>query len=178
MVFQGRYKKRRFDTKHKGNGPESLKDNSGLVNVKNSWQFPKVMEYLRYHGGRWLRHYLSMPFIYMMIVPLIIIDIFLEVYHRICFLLYGLPYVIRSDYIRIDRHKLLYLNFMERINCAYCSYANGWTHYATAIAANTEKYWCGIKNDKYKGFHEPAHHKGFLEYGDEKGFEKFCKLRK
>lgn len=129
------------------------------------------MEY-RKHPKRFLRHLLSMPFIYAMIFPLIILDIFVGIYHHVCFRLYGIKLLSRRDYIRMDRHKLSYLNFIEKINCTYCSYSNGLMGYASAIAAETEKYWCGIKHRKYKGFKEPAHHKNFLKYGDEKAFRK------
>jgi len=46
------------------------------------------------------------------------------------------------------------------------------------IAARTEKYWCGIKHQPARGFHEPKHHKDFLKYGDEKAFKAYCKLQK
>lgn len=133
------------------------------------------MEYKR-HPERFLRHLISAPFIYAMIFPLIFLDIFIEIYHHVCFRLYGIQLVKRKNYIRIDRHKLKYLNFLEKINCAYCGYANGLMNYASAIAAETEKYWCGIKHKKHRGFVEPKHHKDFLKYGDEKSFrKKYCK---
>ena len=73
-----------------------------------------------------LRHMLSFPFIWMMIVPIIFTDILLEIYHRICFPLYGIPMVKRSRYIRItDRGKLPYLSTLEKIHCLYCGYVNG-----------------------------------------------------
>ncbi len=58
----------------------------------------------------------------------------------------------RKGYIRINRHRLQYLNFREKINCAYCGYANGLMKYSAANTAATEKYWCGIKHRKYKKF--------------------------
>lgn len=119
-----------------------------------------------------LRHTLSFPFIMSMIVPLVIFDFFLEAYHHICFPLYRIPLIKRENYIRYDRHKLRYLNWLEKIFCAYCAYANGLVHYATIIAGETEKYWCAIKHKKYDGFMPPAHHKDFAEYGDAKGFRK------
>src|SRR3989344_5807123 len=124
------------------------------------------------HPERLINHWITLPFIYMMIVPLIILDIFLEIYHRICFPAYKISYVNRSAYIKIDRHKLSYLNWIEKLNCAYCGYANGLMHYASKIAGGTEKYWCGIKHKKSKDFIPPDHHKDFLEYGDEKEFNK------
>ncbi len=126
----------------------------------------------RKYPKRWFLHSLSMPIIYGGIIPLVMFDIYLEIYHQICFRLYGLPLVKRGEYIKIDRYKLKYLPWYEKINCAYCGYGNGWVHYASEILARTEKYWCGIKHAKYKNFNEPAHHKDFLEYGDEKGYKK------
>ena len=126
----------------------------------------------RKHSGRMLRHLFSIPFIYAMLFPIVMLDVTIELYHRVCFSLYGLPYLVRKNYIKIDRHKLKYLNWYEKINCTYCSYANGFFAYCVAIAAETEKYWCGIKHQARPGFHEPAHHKTFLKYGDEKTFNK------
>lgn len=126
----------------------------------------------RKYPERIYRHWLSMPFIYFMIVSLVFLDICLEIYHQVCFRIYKLPLVRRSSYIKIDRHKLKYLTWWEKIHCAYCGYANGLAHYFTAIAAETEKYWCGIKHQKDPNFIPPAHHKDFLEYGDEEGYKK------
>ncbi len=113
-----------------------------------------------------LRNLLSAPFIYSMILPFLIFDISLEIYHRVCFFLYRIPYVRRRDYILIDRHKLPYLSLLEKVNCAYCGYANGLINYARAVAAETEKYWCAIKHHPQPGFHAPFHHKIFAPYGD------------
>ena len=119
-----------------------------------------------------IRIYLSTPFIYMMIFPLIILDIFLELYHRITFRLYDIPLVIRSEYIKFDRYKLNYLGFMDKINCEYCSYANGLIHYASRIGGDTEKYWCPIKHELNKKFNAPSHHVKFIKFGDKKSFER------
>jgi hypothetical protein len=127
----------------------------------------------RRHPERLYRHLASLPFIYMMIVPIFILDVFIELYHHICFPLYGLPLIERGRYIKIDRYKLSYLTTWEKINCVYCGYANGFLHYATTIAAETEKYWCGIKHVEERGYIPPAHHKNFLPYGDQKAFEEF-----
>ena len=122
--------------------------------------------------NRRIKHILSLPFIYSMIIPAIILDVFITLYHSVSFRLYNLPLIKRSSYIRIDRQKLQYLNAIERIHCMYCGYVNGLFHYATVIAAETEKYWCGIQHKKGNGFIPPAHHKDFLPYGDKKAFEK------
>lgn len=132
----------------------------------------------KHHQDRLLRHIMGMPFIYLMIVPLIILDIFLEFYHRICFPLYGLKLINRSQYIKLDRHKLSYLNIWEKINCDYCSYANGLLFYASVIAAETEKYWCSIKHEGKKDFIPPPHHKRFLPFQDEDAYTVFLDHKK
>ena len=118
------------------------------------------------------RHWLSSPFVYAMIIPLAFIDISAEIYHRICFRLWKIPLVKRSEYIKIDRHKLEYLNYLDKLNCAYCGYGNGLINYIRTIAAETELYWCGIKHDEYKNFIPPEHHEKFIEYGDEEAYRK------
>lgn len=99
----------------------------------------------------------------------------MEIYHRICFPLYQIPQVKRSNYIKIDRHKLEYLNGFDKVGCIFCGYANGLIHYAQVIGGETEKYWCGIKHQQSKSFVEPSHHKDFLDYGDKDSFEKLNK---
>ena len=133
------------------------------------------MEHLK-AKNRLVRHTLSAPLIYSALIPIVIMDLWIEIYHRVCFPLYKIPYVKRSNYIKIDRHKLKYLNWLQKINCAYCGYANGAVHYWTKIAADTEKYWCGIQHQKMKGFIAPKHHKDFAKYDDEAEFkEKYLK---
>lgn len=102
-------------------------------------------------------------------IPLVILDVFLEVYHQVGFRLLRIPRVNRWEYIRIDRHKLSYLTPLQKIACAYCGYANGLLPYATQIAAETEKYWCAIMHESKTDdqFRAPTHHKDFLAYGDE-----------
>jgi hypothetical protein len=127
-------------------------------------------EKIKYRG---LRHLISFPFIWLMIVPLVIMDICLEIYHRICFPLYGITIVKRSHYIRItDRAKLPYLRWYEKIFCAYCGYANGWFHYASVIAGKTENYWCAIAHLEIRGYVPTDHEKSFAKYGDEASLQR------
>ncbi len=102
--------------------------------------------------------------LYPLIVPLIFLDISVEIYHRLAFRLYGVDYVPRSKYIVIDRHHLSKLNLWQKINCVYCGYANGLLAYVTKIAACTEKYWCGIKHRQSQGRFVPEHHADFVDY--------------
>ncbi len=118
------------------------------------------MEFKKY-PKRFLRHIISAPIIYSIIFPILVADIFVEIYHRICFPLYGIPIVERKKYIRIDRHKLSKLSFIEKLNCVYCQYVNNWINYAQKIAGETERYWCGIKQNNLENFISPAHQKDF-----------------
>jgi hypothetical protein len=89
---------------------------------------------------------LTAPVIYAVIVPLVLLDLFVTIYQRVCFPVYGIPKVNRGDYLIFDRHHLAYLNALEKLNCAYCSYANGLIAYVREIAGRTEQYWCPIKH--------------------------------
>jgi len=121
------------------------------------------MENLRY-PERFIKHLISAPFIYMVFVGFVVLDVLVELYHRICFPLYGLPLVDRKKYIKFDRHHLPYLSRIQKINCAYCSYGNGLINYVKEIAGQTEKYWCGIRHLDEEGFHHPEHHNDFIPY--------------
>jgi hypothetical protein len=92
------------------------------------------------------RNIATAPFIYSVIIPLVMLDIWITLYQAICFPLYRVPKVCRSRYIVIDRHSLAYLNSIEKLNCVYCGYAGGVFSYAREIAARTEQYWCPIKH--------------------------------
>jgi hypothetical protein len=117
---------------------------------------------------QFVKNVLSTPIIWGMIIPVVFCDICIEIYHRICFPIYGIPYVIRSRYIRItDREKLPYLRWYEKIACAYCGYVNGWFHYASVIAGKTESYFCAIAHLEDRGYIPSEHEKSFVKYGDE-----------
>ena len=122
--------------------------------------------------GKKIAHLVSIPFVYLVLVPIIILDISVEVYQNICFRLWGIDLVKRRKYIKIDCHRLKYLKWFERINCAYCGYANGFMNYTKTIFAETEKYWCRIKHEKDSEFIEPDHHKEFIDYEDEDAYRK------
>jgi hypothetical protein len=128
---------------------------------------------LRYLVGANPLYILTAPFIYAMIVPLILLDIFAFLYQRICFPIYKIERVRRSDYLVIDRHKLGYLNIFEKINCVYCGYANGLLGYVAELASLTERIWCPIKHaSKVENPHD--RYWSFFDYGDAEGY--VCRL--
>ena len=112
---------------------------------------------------------LTAPFIYAVIVPFALLDLFVTLYQAVCFPVYGIEKVKRSDYLIFDRTQLRYLNVLEKFNCAYCSYANGLIAYVREIAGRTEQYWCPIKHAKrLRAPHE--HYRKFFEFGDAEAY--------
>jgi hypothetical protein len=108
---------------------------------------------------------ITAPIIYSMIVPLIMVDILVNLYQTCCFPIYKITKVKRSHYIVFDRHHLAYLNIFERLHCIYCAYANGLIAYSQEILARTEQYFCPIKHaHKVLGTH--ARYRNFIAYGD------------
>ncbi|MBU1166791.1 hypothetical protein KKC60_00070 [Patescibacteria group bacterium] len=125
-----------------------------------------------HNQGHAFRHGLSAPFIFSVIVPVVIADFWIEVYHRVCFPLYGLETIERKKYIKVDRHKLEYLSPVQKIFCAYCGYVNGAFQYWKAIGGRTEEYWCGVQHQKSFDFNSPQHHQDFAEYDDVEEFKR------
>ncbi|MFA6051487.1 MAG: hypothetical protein WC762_02750 [Methylobacter sp.] len=116
-----------------------------------------------------LKHIISTPFIWICIVPVALMDITISLYQAICFPLYGIPKVKRQDYIVFDRQYLHYLNLIEKINCAYCSYVNGLFGYLQEIAGRTEQFWCPIKHARrIKSLH--SRYQKFIDYGDAESY--------
>lgn len=91
---------------------------------------------------RWLvgnrpQNLITGPVIYCMIVPLLILDLSVTLYQALCFPIYHIAKVRRTDYIVLDRHQLEYLNFFEKFHCNYCGYASGLVAYAYEMLART-----------------------------------------
>lgn len=89
---------------------------------------------------------LTAPIVYLGWLPFIVLDLFVTLCQTVCFPVWRIPKVKRSDYLCFDRADLPYLNAIERFNCFYCSYVNGIAAYAREVAARTEQYWCPIKH--------------------------------
>lgn len=117
-----------------------------------------------------LAHVLTAPVIYSLIVPITLLDTGISVYQHICFRVYGIPLVKRSDFLAIDHQYLAYLNSIEKLNCMYCGYANGVIAYSREIAARTEQFWCPIKHARRtRDLH--SHTTAFADYGDADGYK-------
>jgi len=100
-----------------------------------------------------------------LILPLVILDISVSVFQLVSFPAWGMERIKRSDYVIVDRHRLAYLNGIEKLNCPYCGYANGVIAYAREAASRTERYWCPIKHAiRVRTPH--VRYRGFVDYGD------------
>ncbi len=103
--------------------------------------------------------------IWSVLLPVALLDLMMSFYQFACFPIYGIPRVIRGDYLLFDRHRLSYLNAVEKLNCEYCAYANGILAYAAEIAGRTEQYFCPIRHAlRIKTAH--SRYKNFFDYGD------------
>lgn len=111
------------------------------------------------------------PVIYSIVFPLILLDLWVTLFQVLTFPIYGIPWVRRRPYFAIDRAKLPYLNPLERINCTYCSYANGLLAYVREVASRTELYWCPIRHARSVA--DPhRRYNTFTAYGDARAYRR------
>jgi len=134
----------------------------------------RVQKAIKVSLGRYIRNanpliVLTAPVIYSLIIPFALVDLWVMAYQAICFPVYGIEKVRRRDYLVFDRHHLAYLNTLEKINCAYCSYCNGVAAFVREVAGRTEVYWCPIKHARRVLGPHP-HYQGFADFGDAEAF--------
>jgi hypothetical protein len=114
---------------------------------------------------------LTAPIIYSLLLPIAVLDLWVTTFQWLCFPIYGIAHVPRGQYFVVDRHKLAYLNGIEKVHCVFCTYANGVIAYVREVAARTEQYWCPIKHARtVRGPHARYHL--FFEYGDGEGYRR------
>jgi hypothetical protein len=125
---------------------------------------------------RFLKHspilsILTAPFIYGLIFPMALLDLSVCLFQVICFPVWGMSPVRRSEYLVIDRQYLAFLNGIQKLNCVSCGYANGLVAFIQEVASRTEQYWCPIKHARrVEGAHKRYRH--FVDYGDAESFQK------
>jgi hypothetical protein len=118
-----------------------------------------------------LLNLLTAPIIYSLILPFLVLDLWVTAYQWVCFPIYGVARVPRRKYFALDRHRLAYLNGIEKVNCTFCSYANGLIAYVREVAARTEQYWCPIKHAR--ALSSPhQRYRFFFDYGDAAGYRR------
>ena len=134
------------------------------------WQRQFKRDLAKYVFGAPILHVISAPVIYSLVIPFVLIDIWVSLFQAICFPIYGIKKVKRRDYITFDRQHLAYLNIIEKLNCAYCSYGNGLLSYCLEVASRTEAYWCPIKHAGKMGAYNNWY-AGYSEYGDAENYQ-------
>lgn len=161
--------------KYRGHRPfETLMRGLSDGTIEFKWNFggrfrdhPAPLEKPDWMG---MRYALSSPFIYAMIVPTVILDITVSLYQAICFPLWNVRKIKRSDYVIVDRHRLSFLSGFQKLNCLYCGYANGVFGFARMVAGETERFWCPIKHEQ--DIPSPhAFYIEFAEYNDAEGWK-------
>lgn len=115
------------------------------------------------------QNYLTMPIIYGLAIPLLLLDLCISFYQLSCFPVYKISRVKRADYVVLDHQHLAYLNIIEKMHCMYCSYAVGVLTYAREITARTEQYFCPIKHAR-KILNAHSRYERFLNYGEADNF--------
>lgn len=129
-------------------------------------QRPSIWQYLKTTR---LVYLLGAPVIYGMVVPLLVLDAWATVYQHLCFRIYRIPRVRRVDYLVFDRHRLPYLNPIEKLHCLYCSYANQLMAYTREINGRSEQFFCPIKHARPTL--DPHHRTArFFDYGDGRAY--------
>ena len=58
---------------------------------------------------------LTAPVVYSLLLPFALLDLWVTLYQWVCFPIYGMPRVPRRRYFTVDRHKLAYLNGIEKV---------------------------------------------------------------
>lgn len=126
-------------------------------------------ELIKYLSESPVKHILTVLIIWPCLIPALIMDGIVTLFHAICFPIYGIPKVKRESYIVFDRQYLRYLNLIEVMNCAYCSYFNGLIAYIQEVAGRTEQYWCPIKHARRISTLHSRYRK-FFSYGDAESY--------
>jgi hypothetical protein len=122
-------------------------------------------------GKKMLQTIVSLPFIWGMLPPIVLLHVTAFIYQAVSFRLYGIKRVKLRSYVSFDREKLSYLSFIDKINCAYCSYANGVLAYVSEIGHRTEYYWCGIKHRSQPDNPAFSYQNKFAAYGSKEEYE-------
>jgi len=116
-----------------------------------------------------LRNVVTAPIVYPVILPLLLLDLAVTAYQSLCFPLYGIAPVRRRDYLVFDRSHLAYRKLIEKIYCAYYSYANGLIAQARETVGRTEQYWCPIKHAQ-RILHAHPYTSGFVDFADTEAY--------
>jgi hypothetical protein len=140
---------------------KKIKFQEGVISEGRS----RIVSSIKYLSSFSVLAIATIPFIWLMMLPALLVDIFVTIYQSACFPIYKIPKVKRSDYVVIDRYNLFYLDRVEKMNCWYCEYFNGVISYTREIAARTEQFWCPIKHSTPQ-IDAHSRYDKFFDFGD------------
>ena len=114
---------------------------------------------------------LTLPVIYSLLIPFVVLDVWVQLYQALAFRVLGIAPVRRRHYLVLDRHRLGYLNTLQKANCAYCGYINGLIAFVREVGARTEQFWCPIRHaTATRAPH--GRYRRFAPYGDAAAFHR------
>jgi hypothetical protein len=152
------------------------------INLKVVFTKEKELVKKRNHKGLFrfvldapLLNILVSPIVYSLIIPFFLFDFWVWFYQFICFPVFKITRINRSEYIILDRGKLKYLNKIEGFNCNFCAYANGVIAYTREVASLTEQYFCPIKHQQSKVLSPHPRYNNFLDYGNSESCREYLK---
>lgn len=94
---------------------------------------------------RFFVHIFVLPLALAMIVPFVIFDLCISIYHRLAFTICGMKRVNRKANFKLDQRKIALLDKKERFFALLILYAGGVVNYAKKIITESENYWCQPK---------------------------------
>ncbi|MEO1879213.1 MAG: hypothetical protein ABGX40_04460 [Methylococcales bacterium] len=133
-------------------------------------QYSNAQQLVIYVKKAPIKNVMSAPAIWIVVFPTVLLDLTVTIYQTMCFPIYGIPKVKRSEYLIFDRQHLKYLNIIEKFNCFYCSYFTGIIVYIQEVAARTEQYWCPLKHARRINNPHSRYVK-VMDYGDVEAYK-------
>ena len=94
------------------------------------------------------RHIIVLPFAVVFLVPLVVFDISLSLFHRIVFGICKMKKVNRKTHFKVDQMKIAQLSKMQRFFAIYILYLRGIMNFGAKIAQECEYYWCQVRPTK------------------------------
>jgi hypothetical protein len=84
---------------------------------------------------------ITSPVIYSGIFFIALLDMYVMFFQWICFPVHKIPKVERKGYFIFERMWAKFLNFMQKLNCGYCSYGNGQIAYTSEVLDRIKHLW-------------------------------------
>lgn len=84
--------------------------------------------------------------IYAFIFVLTPLFLFMHIFNKLYFWLHFEKSIPPKEFFHFDRHQVKHLNFIDKLACEYCEWANGTLQWTIEVANKAEEWFCPIKN--------------------------------